>query len=302
MRVLYQIFYWAPFNKIIRTFLYPFRKLLPERLKIPLRGRIEFSIHSRKTILCSNESSYLTKTLYWNDWQSFEYSKIFNLLIADCQVFFDVGSNIGYYSIIAKIMNPKVKVHAFEPSIGPYHFLSKNISVNGMSKDIVLQNLAVSDVVGAVDFSSNKNPKYDYLKYDLSSVGNIPEKISSMKRTRVNSISLDQYSEENGVYPDLIKIDTEGHEDEVIKGGSDTILKYRPKIICEILRESESTELNKIILDYNYSCVDITGGQPRWVEDINEMKRSKSDIFLFPAEESAKWKTRLLGSDSSKNF
>ena len=61
------------------------------------------------------------------------------------QVFYDVGANVGAYSLIAsRFHQGSVRVYAFEPSSPNYAQLCKNININN-SQNIVPLPLALSD-------------------------------------------------------------------------------------------------------------------------------------------------------------
>ena len=52
----------------------------------------------------------------------------------------DIGSNIGYYTLIAaKILGSSGKVYAFEPEPNNYELLLKNIEVNGYTNIVPVQ-------------------------------------------------------------------------------------------------------------------------------------------------------------------
>ncbi len=123
-------------NLILRNLIWPFKNLLPEKFKIPVNGVIKVNLGSKKIYFTANETSPMLRELYWNYYNcNFEFSEIFIEIVKNSKVFFDIGANIGYYSLISTKANPKVKVFSFEPSNGPFHFLEKNIELN-MAKNV----------------------------------------------------------------------------------------------------------------------------------------------------------------------
>jgi FkbM family methyltransferase len=59
---------------------------------------------------------------------------------------FDIGAHLGFYTIIlADLVGPLGRVTCFEPSIGEFRQLSKNVGINGLEERVVLHNLALSD-------------------------------------------------------------------------------------------------------------------------------------------------------------
>ena len=70
----------------------------------------------------------MLRELYWNYYKcDFEFTNILLDLTKNSKVFFDIGANIGYYTMIAKKANPELNIYSFEPSNGPFHFLKQNL-------------------------------------------------------------------------------------------------------------------------------------------------------------------------------
>ena len=61
-------------------------------------------------------------------------------------IFYDIGANVGNYSIFATIMNPSIKkVYAFEPSFLNTRVLARNISINKLDKKIIIIQLPLTN-------------------------------------------------------------------------------------------------------------------------------------------------------------
>lgn len=129
-------------------------------------------------------------------------------------VILDVGANIGKYSKLIKRMNQDIDVYAFEPHPATYQKLLKN--VDGM--DMKTYNVGVGASQGLLHL-------YDYADKDGSSHAslykNVIEQIHKGQTIahEVRIISLDAFVIEHNIERvGLLKIDTEGHELEVLKG------------------------------------------------------------------------------------
>ena len=59
-------------------------------------------------------------------------------------VFWDIGANVGLYSVIFAKANPAWKIFSFEPNIGIYKNFYENVNFNNL-KNIQLVPLALSD-------------------------------------------------------------------------------------------------------------------------------------------------------------
>ena len=256
---------------------YLFNRVFNTKIKLPPSGKMVISTGSGNIYLLTNQTSYLTQLLFWKGYKNFEYSDIFEKLSKDVDSFFDIGSNIGYYSILAAKSNPKIKVFAFEPAVGPYHYLKENIQLNRMEEQIKFFKLALSNKNGSLTFYEVANKKYSYLKYNLAGEGNAGTKKTSRNfiTNEVKTLTLDNFIEANEISNiDLIKLDTEGTEIEILKSGSKCIDAFKPIIICETLYDVIEAELEDFFKTKNYSFYNHVRDKLIKVETI---KRSKDD-------------------------
>lgn len=117
-------------------------------------------------------------------------------------VFFDIGSNVGPFSLLVNQITSNI--HAFEGHPGTCKRLKDNFSLNGISTDKVI-NKVVSDKCDVVQF-------LDVAGYAGNRIAEAKEKSVS-----IESITIDEYIKNNKL-PNYIKIDTEGHELNIFKG------------------------------------------------------------------------------------
>ncbi len=251
--------------------------ILPKKIRIPPSGIFTLKTDSGKIKISTNQTSYVSQLLFWNGYKKFEYSEIFEKLIKDVNSFFDIGSNIGYYSLIAAKSNPKIKAHAFEPALGPKFYLNENISINQFQNNIKAIDLALSNKTGNIDFYEVENVKYKYLKYNLAGEGNAGTKTTSRDfvKNTVKTLTLDNYVKLNDIDNiDLIKIDTEGTEIDILKSGKKSIEKYHPIIICETLFNAIEDELDVFFRELNYEFYNHT---EKGLEKVLTIKREKDN-------------------------
>jgi len=138
----------------------------------------------------------------------------------ECPIVFDVGANQGNYAISAKKINEKSVIFSFEPHPVSYEKLKSN-SGGGHTFNAI--NLGLSD--------SNKEIEiYDYENDQGSEHASLYKEVienlhkGKPKSHLVKLISLDYFitiSNINHIH--LLKIDTEGHELEVLKGAANAI-------------------------------------------------------------------------------
>ena len=226
-------------------------------LKIKLEGGVRFR-------LATNETSSVTKLLFWNGAEGYEYTTIFKKIIPSCKVFLDVGANIGYYSILAAIRNPSVKVFAFEPASAPFYYLKKNVALNELTERLKIFKVALAEKNGNINFFEFFNPDAYHTPYNLGGAGTTKKLFESQQRTRnvqVPCQTLDHFCEENKLIPDLIKLDTEGTENFILMGGVETLKRCKPIVICETLFHVIEEELETIMKGLGYEFYNFYQGK-----------------------------------------
>lgn len=137
-------------------------------------------------------------------------------------LFFDVGANIGAYTILSsKVCG--AKSFSFEPAKITYERLYNNIFLNRLEKLVTIFNLGVSAKSEIVNFSKG----FDTVNHITSEAMEYTEKIET--------VSLNEICKNNDVIPSFIKIDVEGFEQQVIEGSSDFLKdKKLQAIIIEL--------------------------------------------------------------------
>jgi FkbM family methyltransferase len=145
--------------------------------------------------------------------------------LATGRVFYDVGANVGYYTVIASSVGAR-RVVAVEPFVGSLAYLHANIARNGLQGVTVLEMAAGS--------SEGIAPLYDGLGFGISSLS-LTTAVSTNVAAMVRVSSLDAVLEQQGLPdPDLLKIDAEGSEGAVITGFARTIRRSHPVILIEL--------------------------------------------------------------------
>ena len=254
-QLLYKVIYNKHVNKILRNLNRILKPILPEKIKLPPSGIIRFKNNLGQVLsIKTNQTSYITQLLYWEGYQNFEYTDIFIKLIKKINVFYDIGANIGYYSLLAEIENKNIKVISFEPANGPLFYFRENIKINKF-KNIRVESLALSDKEGEITFYEIRNKKYTYLEHNLAGEGNSGSKTSGRNFVpiSVKTTTLDKYVENSKeVNIDLIKMDTEGTEHFILENSDNVLKLMKPIIICETLFNTIELELEKLMRSYGY--------------------------------------------------
>jgi FkbM family methyltransferase len=140
-----------------------------------------------------------------------EVLQYFNDKITQNDIFFDAGSNAGFYSLFARAKG--AEVHAFEPFPDTFRLLQKNIHANGGT--IHGHETAVSNETG-FGFMQGKGPS----GYN---------KISERGTVKVKTLRLDDFP----VVPTIMKVDVEGHDLEAMQGAEQMLRKHKPILVVE---------------------------------------------------------------------
>lgn len=158
-------------------------------------------------------------------------SLTFMELLRPGDVVFDIGANIGYYTILSNaIMKGKGRVFSFEPNPFVFQKLVRNKMANS-PECIELFNIAVSHKNGAADLCLNGDDTglSRIVEGDERSAGEMVSCATMTLDDIVKNLGIDNIR--------LLKIDVEGHEKSVILGGQNTFGRRMPEyIVCEINR------------------------------------------------------------------
>jgi len=155
---------------------------------------------------------------YWVDWEEFN---LITRYVQPGDVVFDIGTNMGSYTIwMSRIIGEKGRIHSFEPDKRNFAMLQTNIALNKAADRIAANNFAVSDVDGELRFTTNLDGENHIAGSGEGNVVVIPSK------------KLDTYVQEQGIGRiAYMKIDVEGFEYSVLKGGSQLLSEKRVDIL-----------------------------------------------------------------------
>jgi FkbM family methyltransferase len=144
-------------------------------------------------------------------------------------VFYDIGANIGYFSIIAADkVTPLGHVYSFEPVNDTYIRLVENIQLNQLDNQITAFRVAASDQAGEAQiYIPDKG-------MDAWNSLAVKPEAGNYKLEVIKTVVLDEMVTGKTLQPpDIIKIDVEGWELYVLKGLQQTLKKYHPTLFIE---------------------------------------------------------------------
>ncbi|MDI6808598.1 MAG: FkbM family methyltransferase [Candidatus Eisenbacteria bacterium] len=145
------------------------------------------------------------------------------------EIFFDVGANCGYYSLLVRKLITDGEVHSFEPAPAVFEMLERNC----LAKGIVLNQLALFSSKGELDFFEALRWS-GWSTFDISTMSKVANP-TSFRKSKVRTCTLDNYCQTH-CKPTFLKIDVEGAEQHVIEGGLETLRTCNPVIAMEVWR------------------------------------------------------------------
>ena len=167
-----------------------------------------------------------------------------NKNLKDHDVFYDVGANIGLYSLYAAKLRPYCIVYAFEPESQNFARLCSNIARNNITNII------------PCNFPLARFETFDYFHVGemqagaaLHSFGQRNECRGDCETTPIKqgclSVTLDALVEKyNLPVPQLLKIDVDGNEADIIEGGKTTLGSKSVRTILIELNKGEENNVN----------------------------------------------------------
>lgn len=291
MRILYN----PTVNRIVRNALRPLSHILPAKARIPVTGTVRVTLPGGQSFhLVCNPTSYAAKALFWGGPQGFEFDviRIFIEIAGDAQVFFDVGANIGYYSLVATAVQPEMRVVAFEPLPAAHAYLERNIAANGLSS-VIAERLALSDHEGTTEFFASTNPKFHYIADQLTSTGSLVREQAhrgpAPTAYSVELATLDGYVHRHGIERvDVLKLDTEATEHLVLKGASNVLERHRPIIFCEVLPGRVEAEIEAVLSQHHYRAYRVGPAGLTRLDDLRHDRSTTNDHLMVHESETAR--------------
>jgi FkbM family methyltransferase len=143
--------------------------------------------------------------------------------------FLDVGANGGLFSLMAaRAVGPAGLVHAFEPAMAEFALLQHNLALNGFTH-VIANQVAISDTIGRTRFAICRDGAYNSFGRNTLADQQIVEWQS------VQTMTLDAHLAAHNLRPvHLLKIDTEGAELLVLRGGVQLLrAPDSPVVLCE---------------------------------------------------------------------
>lgn len=158
--------------------------------------------------------------------------------VPEKSIFWDVGANVGLYSCYAaKVKN--CKVFSFEPSVFNLELLARNIYLNNLTSNVTIIPLPLSDEMALSTLNMTSMELGGALStfgYDYGHDGNPLNKVFSFGTIGLSMT--DVVEKLNVPFPSYIKIDVDGIEALILKGGH-KVLREVEGVLIEINEDFE---------------------------------------------------------------
>ncbi len=199
-------------------------------------------------------------------------------LIGKKAVIFDIGANIGWYSLLLAKKLADCQTLAFEPIPKTFRYLKKNISLNQV-KNIQAYNFG---------FGPKRGKKVFYYYPQGSgnaSLANLaPERGAKKITCRLETI--DDLVKKRKTGPDFIKCDVEGAELLVFQGAKEALSHYQPILLVEMLRKWEEpfgyqpNQLINFLKGLGYDCFIPKGNRLKKITKVSQKTQETNFFFL----------------------
>lgn len=154
-------------------------------------------------------------------------------------VFFDVGANIGSYSIMLHNIFPNASIYAFEPNAVTYKVLLENVNSH---QNINPVNIGLSSAAEKAELFSYETDTVTGHATLYNAVLKDVHRRDDILSQNIDLITLYEFCRQENIYAiDFLKIDTEGHELSVLQGAKEMTENGKISII-----QFEFNEMNVI--------------------------------------------------------
>ncbi len=247
----------------------------------------------RRTVSISAESNIKMELGFPED-RGYEYlaffgkfepgvSKVFQQIIRPSDTVFDIGANMGWYTVLASSMLQSGTCFAFEPNPELMERTVKHIELNGLQDKCQFFNVALSEQPGSVTLHVYERG------HGLSSI----QPVSKDKFTpiEVEATTVDLIVEKQSIQTvDFVKMDVEGAELMVLLGSRNLLTQQNPPIwIIEINFETarmfkhEPMELLQHLKqhgDYSFYRIDAETGDLTFTASENSIQHGDNVLCV----------------------
>jgi FkbM family methyltransferase len=187
--------------------------------------------------------------------------------------FVDVGANLGWFTCLgASAVGPSGSVYAFEPGPENVRELARNVEHNGFV-NVSIVDKAASQASGPIEFYLNADNSAGHAVWDPQ---HFPGNAPARGTISVDAVSLDDYFISRGLGIRALKIDTEGAEENVLRGAECLLQEGNIDFVVAELHTvglhelgASQTSLREFMASVDYDCF-LLNHSGRYPQQIHE--------------------------------
>ncbi len=186
---------------------------------------------------CTVHARSLSFTLNCDNWMTHYRMETFDVAepetldwidrqMRDGDLFFDVGGNIGVFTLYAALRHPRTSVIVFEPEYANLHLLRDNIMANGLIERVQIYPVALSDQTGVSRLHvQDTTPGTALHSESRAQLGTTDSGKRVVLSEGTWAMRLDDFCAQADLWPTVLKIDVDGGEGRVIAGAKETLAR-----------------------------------------------------------------------------
>jgi FkbM family methyltransferase len=188
---------------------------------------------------------------YWRGEHDPDVQCALKAAVREGNVIYDIGAHLGYFALgAARLAGESGCVVAFDGDPDNAARLQENAAHNHLEGRFQVVHAAVwsSSVSDRIPFRRGIEPR---AHGGVESNGHRPV-LGSGDLITVPMITLDEFTAQGGPLPHVVKIDVEGGEGEVLRGGACLFARQRPIVIAEVHHERAAEQIRLWLVEQRY--------------------------------------------------
>jgi len=233
---------------------------------LAFEGPFTVQIETASFTMLNGYGREIEAAIFWDGGAAFESTTLrwWKELSKRSTYIFDIGANTGIYSMVAKALNPKAEIHAFEPLVRIHKILEANTQLNNLTAPTIkAHRIALSDYSG-------QGKMFD-LPVEHMYTATLNRNLHAERGQPMQSIQevvavlrLDDFMKQKNIQGlDLIKIDVESHEPAVLRGMGKYLRKFHPSLIIEIWNNEVGVAVEASLKDCDYLYFQLVTDLPK---------------------------------------
>jgi FkbM family methyltransferase len=224
---------------------------------------------------------------YWRGTHEPDVQNAISAVVRPSTVVYDIGAHVGSIALgAARLVGDLGRVVAFDGDPENIARLRGNTSRNGLEDRVQVVHAAIWSCTRS-DGISFRRGRTARSQGGVEANGNSPV-LGSGEVINVPAVTLDDFVAAGGPLPQLVKIDVEGGEYQVLRGGASLFASQRPLIIAEVHHQQAAEQISAWLDEYQYCA--------QWNIPQEGFPRR---LFAWPTEyDGAAWMRATAGSGS----